>query len=536
MPEPRRRGRPRKEEARKEPRAHAVWINGRAYGDFRGWTLWGGRLQPLVPDGERFGTRAEEIAAMLFDRRLQELRDLRRTYPDGAPREELDRITLYATYHVDALEKAPGRRKLTEGYLSNTRHRLAAATAFLAKRRVVYLRQITASDIQAYLEHLRNVTASGRAHRGKRLSTATQRQYIDALGHMLQRAVSEGRIPRNWVRERIDLPMPGPSNTELLELGDCALLLESARRLFPPEQPGTPVYALVAFLLFTGCIESERAGIELQDIRLPGDPVYPGGIVIIRPNSRRSHLKTLHRERIIPMQPQLAEVLTDYLAGSNAPPGPLLFSRPGRGGRRSVGDWCRCLDEVARGAGFGPGEVRTRRFRVAYASHRLYTLDEHGQPMTAWKLRGEMGHGNEQMIETRYGRYAKYRPRRPVLEYRWDEWRDRYGEQLFAGLCSLLSCAELACLGALATRPAGLTGPEWEQAVGTEMRREARLPGRLVQLGLVVEFRTEEKPRYRVTEDGRGVLATSALPSSRDPAHHVRVAPGERRASPAIHA
>jgi hypothetical protein len=42
---------------------------------------------------------------------------------------------------------------------------------------------------------------------------------------------------------------------------------------------------------------------------------------------RRSHL-TLHRERVIPMQPQLAEILSEYLGGSNTPSGPLLFSQP----------------------------------------------------------------------------------------------------------------------------------------------------------------------------------------------------------------
>jgi hypothetical protein len=97
------------------------------------------------------------------------------------------------------------------------------------------------------------------------------------------------------------------------------------------------------------------------------------------------------------MQPQLGEILSEYLGGPNAPPGPLLFSEPGTGGRRSVHDWRKSLDEVARGAEFAPGGGRTRRFRVAYASHRLSTLDEHGLPISAWKLRGEMGHSTEQM-------------------------------------------------------------------------------------------------------------------------------------------
>jgi integrase len=509
VPERRRRGRPRREEARKEPCARIVWRNGRGYGEFRAWTPWGGRMEALVPDGRRFATCCEQTAATLFDHRLQELRELRRAHPDGLPRRELDQVVRYAHYHVDVLATDPGRRKLTTAYLSNTRHRLAVATAFLGRRGVVYLRQITAAHVQAFLEHLRTLSPSSHDHR-KRLTPATQRQYIDSLGHMLQRAVSEGRIPRNWVRERIDLPMPGPSTTELLELGECALLLESARRLFPPHQPGTPVYPLLAFLLFTGCIESERAGLELGDIRLPGDLIYPRGVVLIRPNSRRSHLKSLHRERLIPMQPQLAEILAEYLTGPNAPPGPLLFSEPGQGGKRSVGDWRRSLDEIARGAGFAPGEVRTRRFRVAFATHRLSTLDEHGHPMSAWKLRGEMGHSTEQMIEKRYGRYARYRGSRPVLEYRWDEWKDRYAARLFAGLSGLLSCNEHACLGVLAARPAGLTRTEWARATQTETQFEAHLPGRLVHLGLVGEIATAGEPRFSVTCDGNGVLAAAA--------------------------
>ena len=127
--------------------------------------------------------------------------------------------------------------------------------------------------------------------------------------------------------------------------------------------------------------------------------------------------------------------------------------------------------------------------------------------MSAWKLRGEMGHGTEQMIETRYGRYAKYRAKRPVLEYRWDEWKDAYGERLLAGLSSLLSPGERACLGVLAARPQGLTLAEWQRTLQPET--EPILPGRLLQLGLAAEKGSEAEPRFCVTEDGFGVLAAT---------------------------
>lgn len=157
-------------------------------------------------------------------------------------------------------------------YIENIYFRLNQAAAFFASCGVTRLRQISPDDNDAYICHLRTFVPSSRSVKGRQLSSTTQRQYIDALGHMLQRAFSHGRVVRNWVRGRIDLPSPGPSPSELLELGECALLLETARRLFPLEE-GHPVYPLLAFLLFTGCIESERAGVKLQDVHLPGNPI-----------------------------------------------------------------------------------------------------------------------------------------------------------------------------------------------------------------------------------------------------------------------
>jgi len=127
-----------------------------------------------------------------------------------------------------------------------------------------------------------------------------------------------------------------------------------------PDVP--PYYALLAFYLLTACIESERKGVELDEVKLPGDPEFPRGIVIIRPNASRRRLKAIHRERIIPIHPQLGEVLAEYLNGPNAPrAGVRLFD---------LGDWRKAVDVIAAAAGFAPGEVRTRRFRVSYATHR----------------------------------------------------------------------------------------------------------------------------------------------------------------------
>jgi integrase len=357
--------------------------------------------------------------------------------------------------------------------------------------------------------------------RGKPLERGTQRQYMDALGHLLQRALSEGRVARNWVREKVDLPTPDASPTKHLEPGECALLLEAARRLYPPEASGRPICPLLAFLLLTGCIESEREGVELIDIRLPGDPEYPRGLVMIRLNDSRERLKTVHRERLIPMHPQLAEILVEYLAGPNSPPGPLLFSEPGSDGTVPIGDWRKTLDKIAKAAGFERGSVRTRRFRTSYATHRLSTLDDQGQPMTAWKLKGEMGHGTEQMIERRYGRYAKHRAKRAVLEFRWQEWRDRvrvvkmkdqppqtvsYIEQFAAGLASILTSAQRRALTVLAESPGGLSSLEWQTALRSNAGTFFPQRRRLVQLELAANARGGRGSKFVLTEDGVAVV------------------------------
>jgi hypothetical protein len=247
-------------------------------------------------------------------------------------------------------------------------------------------------------------------------------------------------------------------------------------------------------------------GVELTDVRLPGDPDFPNGLVMIQPNATRKRLKTVHRKRLIPMHPQLAEILEEYLAGPNAPPGPLLFPEPNSDGSLPLGDWRKTLDQIAALGGFPAGSVRTRRFRVAYASHRLCTLDELGQPMTAWKLRGEMGHGTEQMIERRYGRYAKFHKRRPVLEYRWCEWSDRYGEQFARGIAQCLSPSLRRALDVLAGRPDGLSSIDWQTALDSNPGTFFPQRRRLVQLGLVATSEVGRGARFRLTPDGVAVI------------------------------
>lgn len=503
---PRRRGRPRKEEAGREPPANIFWRNGRAYGNFRSWAAWGGKREPLVAVGEKLATTHPNTAAILFARRLEALSRLRELNPTGLTRDELQSLPAYIEYHVSELANVQGRRRPTARYVENLRFRLNVAAEFFASRGTKLLRQLSSQDVHAFMLYLRTFVPRHPVLKRDRLSTTTQRQYMDALGHMLQRAASQGRVAKNWVRDKVDLPTPAASTTELLELGECALLLEAARRLFPPDRPGRPIYPLLAFLLFTGCIESERIGVELRDVHLPGGPIFPGGVVIIRPNAMRDRLKTIHRERMIPIQPQLGEILAEYLNGPNAPRGPLLFPEPSSDGTVPLGDWRKTLDQIAEVAGFARGKVRTRRFRVSFATHRLCTLDVQGLPMTAWQLRGEIGHGTEQMIERRYGRYAKFRGRSPVLEFRWEEWSEKYGLRLAAGIARVLTPSQHRTLAVLTRHPEGLSLAEWQRHRGSNPGTFFPQRDRFLQLGLVMLVTDNSGNRcYVATADGRAV-------------------------------
>jgi integrase len=456
-----------------------------------------------VEEGERFGTTSPTTAAILFRRRLVELRALREKYPAGLPQsksedDELNRVSTYVGYHLAEMENGEGREPPTKSHIVYSELRLTHLTQFLAScdPPVLYLRDINSAHVKAYAAHLRTFQPKGR----RRFKRTTQRRYLDAFGFLLQRAVSEGRVEKNQVREMVDRPTHEPSPTRHYELWEAALWLELARRMYPPDQPGRPIYALLGFMLLTGCIESERKRIELTDLRFPGDPEFPRGIVNVHGR------KTIYRDRIIPMHPQLAEILTEYLEGPNVPSGPLLFPEPGANGTTPIGDWSAALDNIARASGYPAEEIRTRGMRVTFATHRLCTLDELGQPMTAWKLRGEMGHGTEQMIEKRYGRYAQHRARRPVLEYRWSEWADRYGDRLTKALAGLLTDGQRRTLEALSSDADGLATNAWMAATGDQPgtfipRRDA-----LTQLGLVQRVGTGRGNPWRLTADGARVL------------------------------
>lgn len=506
------RGRPRTAEA--EPRAYIRWINGRAYAELGAWAPWGGRRQePLVEKGEKSATTDPNTAAILIGVRLAELRQKRALRPAGAPAADPDvptSIGAFIGYHLAAKADVKGRRRPSESEISIQRARLMYAARFLRARGVRDLREIEPSHIDAYMEHLRE-NAPNPNRRAGTLSFATQRKYLAALGNMLQRAKGKGVVARNVVEDTVDKPTAESSPTKHLELWEAALLLEAARRLFPLSRPGLPIYPLLAWELLTGCIESEAKSREILDVRLPGDAEFPNGVVMVRTNVGRDHLKTEYRTRFLALQPQLAEIIGEYLASVQAPTGRLLF--PGPSPDEPVGDWRKALDEIAALAGFAPGEVRTRRFRPTFATHRAYTCDENGQPMTALKLRAEMGHGSMDMLEERYLKHARFRRSRPYLEYRWSEWSDAHRAQLGRGIAAALSAGQARALAMLAS-DGPLPTNEWmgrlRMAPGTFYPARAWL----IQLELVVCPQEGRGARWELTADGRA--AVDALADQRE--------------------
>ena len=77
-------------------------------------------------------------------------------------------------------------------------------------------------------------------------------------------------------------------------------------------------------------------------------------------------------------------------------------------------------------AGWQDGEIRTRPFRVTYATARLQTLDR-GAPVSPWTVEKELGHGSRDMLEEVYGRVGEVRHRSEVVEYRVEQHFDWKG-------------------------------------------------------------------------------------------------------------
>lgn len=409
----------------KRKRSRVYWRSGRAWADFRDHADAGGRLEPLTALGERLATKDADVAQALVAARLTELDALRH----GRALHGRARGTALAAYAAEHLVKKAKAAKVTRDWLAMAELFLQRAVDFFGADRD--LEAITVEDVQAWVTHLsttKYVPRKAKADaKGRSLSSGTVRHALNALSNLYRRAQSEGKVPPGFspVAAMMEKPSGVKREARWLEVPDAAFLLEAARTLpADPSRgdalPADMAHALIATFLLTGGRNAEVTGLEVDDIS------FERQTVTFRPNAWR-RLKTLTSARVVPLWPQLAEILRPY-AGHG---GNLLFPSLITGKEAMLTDWRGTLDRVAGRAGWNRGEIRSKMFRHSYCSARLQTLDG-GAPVSPFTVSRELGHGSGAMVEQVYSHLGTMRHRTEVVEYRVDQHKERLGERLAA--------------------------------------------------------------------------------------------------------
>jgi integrase len=402
---------------RPKQRERVYWRDGRAYGDFRDYHDVEGKRERLIVKGEKLATQDPVVAGLLASARLRDLEDARRnrgvTGRVGVP---------LATYAASHLAKKDKSRKVTRAWVDQSCLFLQRAVEFFGEGRDIG--SITVEDVQAYTEHL---TTATNAH-GRPFSPGTQRHVLNALSNLYRRAQSESKVGvgYNPVASMMDKPSGVKREARWLEVHQAALLLEAARTL--PSDPGhadglpaATAHALVATFLLTGGRSAEVLGLEVADVS------FDRSTVTFRVHEERPRFKTPRSARVVPLHPQLREILAPYIFGR--PPSRLLFPSYITGKEAMLKEWRGTLDRVAARAGWQKGEIRSKMFRHTFCAARLQTLDN-GAPVSAYTVSREMGHGSQKMVEDVYSHLGAVRHRSDVLEYRIEPFAEVLKEQL----------------------------------------------------------------------------------------------------------
>ena len=219
-----------------------------------------------------------------------------------------------------------------------------------------------------------------------------------------------------------DMPIIDREEAGWLEVHDCALLLEAARLLPRSHRRMIPfAYPLVSTFPLTGGRQDEVFSLQVEDVSFERKTVYFG------PNEfrRGKKGKTRHAARIVPLMPQLEEILGEYLLSH--PPSNLLFPSWVNGEEHRLTDIRKVLGLVTKFAGLP--RITTKHLRHTYCSARLQTMDR-GEPVSLDTVRREMGHGDEWLVRNVYGHLGQIRHRRPVVEYPVDQHLDVLGDRL----------------------------------------------------------------------------------------------------------
>lgn len=401
----------------------------RYYADFR--DLGGGR-EALKAAGDTQATTDRRIALKLARERLEDLeeREDRRRYLGLAETPELKE------YAANYLVRRAQEGKLAEETLEILEHYLGAAVEHFGARRD--LNGIRPPDVQRWIAKL-SKRPNGR---GGTLSSGTVRKYLNALSNLYRYAAADGLVPSGYnpVASLPNKPTADHREARWLEVSEAALFFEAARTFTPERKGGAldgALYPIVATFLLTGGRKSEVLGLDVGDLSFDRRKIH------FRPNEHR-RLKTSTSRRVVPMWPQLYEILQAHVFGGSGPKSGLLF--PARRTGKMIRDTRTGLDKVARRCGLQEGEVRTRLFRHTYCAARLQTFDgyrvlgedEEGNeirepiPVSRYTVAKEMGHGGTQLVERVYGHLGEVRHRAEVVEYRADQHREELGERLEA--------------------------------------------------------------------------------------------------------
>jgi integrase len=389
----------------------------RAYGDFRDYADVGGHQESLVAPGERLATADPDVADAVAAARLRELDGLRR----GRALHGRAQGTALAAYAAEHLQKKARAGKVTHDWVAMAELFLRRAVEFFGAERE--LESIRVIDVQAWVTHLSATPTA----RGRPPSQGTVRHALNALSNLYRRAQSEGRVPPGFspVAAMLEKPAGARREARWLEVPEAALLLESARTLpaLPTQRDALSAgfaYALLATFLLTGGRSAEVLGLEVEDIS------FDRRTVTFRPNTWR-RLKTLSSARVVPLWPQLEEILRPFIF--SRPPTTLLFPSFITEREAMLTDWRKTLDRAAVRAGWRPGEIRTKAFRHTYCAARLQTLDA-GAPVSPFTVSRELGHGSRTMVEMVYSHLGTIRHRTEVVEFRVEQHAERLGERL----------------------------------------------------------------------------------------------------------
>ena len=287
---------------------------------------------------------------------------------------------------------------------------LRRAAAFFGADRE--LSSIKTRGVQRFIAHLNSI-GNGR---GSTLSGGTIRKYLNALSNLYRRAISEALVSPGYnpVGALMEKPTAERQEAAWLEVHEAASLLEAARR-HKPEKPYCAlraIYPIIGTFLLTGGRKAEVLGLEV------GDVSFDRKTVTFRPNQHR-RLKTRTSQRVVPLWPQLEEILRPYVFDMHSPRGDGLLFRSDRTGGM-IRDLRKALDNVGRSVEWEKGKLRTKMFRHTYCAARLQTLDR-GQPISPWGVAREMGHAGVDLIDQRYGHRGEVRHRSEVVEYRVEQ-------------------------------------------------------------------------------------------------------------------